>query len=98
MLRFGVFAGDKVFPLLIGRKIDKVLELDEMSGVVRDVATYPGGEAIKIGRRPSLRVLPWGRRAIEFSRISTDATEYSPPSLTLDIRIRTGLEGNLGHF
>jgi hypothetical protein len=50
MLRFGAFAGDKVFPLLIGRKSDKVDELDEMSGVVRDVATYPGDEAIKIGR------------------------------------------------
>jgi hypothetical protein len=50
MLRFGAFAGDKVFPLLIGRKSDKVPELDEVSGVVRDVATYPGDEAINIGR------------------------------------------------
>jgi hypothetical protein len=50
MLRFGAFVGDKFFPLLIGRESDKVPELDEMSGVIRDVATYSGDEVIKIGR------------------------------------------------
>lgn len=49
MLRFGAFAGDKVFPLLVGRKTDKFPELDEMSGVVRDMSTS-GDEPVEIGR------------------------------------------------
>ncbi|KAJ5175617.1 uncharacterized protein N7482_001494 [Penicillium canariense] len=51
MLRFGAFAGDKVFPMLVGRKADSVAELDEMSGVVRDVARAGAeNEVIPIGR------------------------------------------------
>lgn len=50
MLRFGAFAGDKVFPLLVTRKQDEVPELDEMPGVIRDVAVPSDEDVIKIGR------------------------------------------------
>ncbi|KAJ5384170.1 hypothetical protein N7517_002081 [Penicillium concentricum] len=50
MLRFGAFAGDKVFPMLVGRHTEKCPELDEMSGVVRDVSTTSADGAVQIGR------------------------------------------------
>ncbi|KAJ5513785.1 hypothetical protein N7463_003337 [Penicillium fimorum] len=50
MLRFGAFAGDRTFPLLVGRNTDKCPELDEMSGVVRDVSTSSADADVQIGR------------------------------------------------
>ncbi|KAJ5272622.1 hypothetical protein N7478_007747 [Penicillium angulare] len=50
MLRFGAFAGDKVFPLLVTRNLDEVSELDEMPGVIRNVAVPSDDDVIKIGR------------------------------------------------
>ncbi|KAJ5835334.1 hypothetical protein N7447_001360 [Penicillium robsamsonii] len=50
MLRFGAFSGDKAFPLLVGRNTEKCPELDELSGVVRDVSTSSADAAVQIGR------------------------------------------------
>ncbi|KAJ5163913.1 uncharacterized protein N7500_005743 [Penicillium coprophilum] len=68
MLRFGAFAGDKVFPLLVGRNTEKCPELDEMPGVVRDVSTSSPGEAVQIGRLGfgEGKILQGGRRYESF--------------------------------
>ncbi|OQE47016.1 hypothetical protein PENCOP_c001G08026 [Penicillium coprophilum] len=68
MLRFGAFAGDKVFPLLVGRNTEECPELDEMPGVVRDVSTSSPGEAVRIGRLGfgEGKILQGGRRYESF--------------------------------
>ncbi|KAJ5681713.1 uncharacterized protein N7477_001653 [Penicillium maclennaniae] len=51
MLRIGAAAGDKVFPMLVGRKTDYVTQLDEVSGVVRDVSVAGAeDEVVPIGK------------------------------------------------
>lgn len=65
MLRFGAAAGDKVFPMLVGRKTEDVAQLDEVSGAVRDVSVAGAADEVvpmgKLGFGEGKRLMK-GRR------------------------------------
>ena len=50
MLRFGAFYGSGIFPMLVSRRTKDIKELDEVSGVVRNVGTVTDDPIIPIGR------------------------------------------------